>query len=141
MTLLMTFFLKSFDTDNTPGTNFNNSKIEDIVNSINVTIVTYGFIINLFPITQGMKDNSAKNVMKAVALALFFCFSTYLMLTLCCLKIYGSSININLFENLVKDHSWLSYTVRSIFLIIFFTNIPFVFYPGKLSIINIVAEY
>lgn len=88
-----------------------------------------------------MKDNSAENCMKAVSLALFFCFATYLVLTICCYNIYGSLININLFENLESDHSWLSYVVRSVFLVIFFTNMPFVFYPGKLSVTNCIVEY
>jgi len=138
--LLLIFLLKSFDNKNKPTRNYN-CNIENIVNSINVTITTYGFIINLFPITEGMKDKSSTNVMKAVALALFFCFATYLVLTLCCLQIYGSSIDINLFQNIVEDKNWLSYLVRLIFLVIFFTNIPFVFYPGKLSVVNIIAEY
>jgi len=138
-TLLLTFLIKSFG-ENSASSDFD-FKFENIVNSINVTITTYGFIINLFPITQGMKDSLKSNVIKAVSLALFFCFSTYIFLSVCVLQIYGSNTNINLFKNLVTDQSLLSYTVRSIFLVIFFSNIPFVFYPGKLSVINLIAEY
>lgn len=98
--LLLTFFIKQFETIAPPKADFE-FKFENLVNSINVTLTTYGFIVNLFPVTSAMKNSSYSNVMKAVALALFFCFATYITISLLCLRIYGSEININLFENLM----------------------------------------
>lgn len=50
MTLLATFFFKAVDNKNFPAKDFE-WDLENVVNSINVTITTYGFILNLFPIT------------------------------------------------------------------------------------------
>ena len=35
----------------------------------------------------------------------------------------------------------LSIGIRVIFMIIFLNNIPFLFYPGKLSVLNAMMEY
>ena len=62
-----------------------------------MTLTTYGFIVNLMPITSAMKNPSYKNVMTSVILSLLFCFATYVVLAALCLRIYGSDINIDVF--------------------------------------------
>ena len=80
--------------------------------------------------------------MLAVILALAFCFGAYVTLTLLVINVYGEqNIEKNLFDNLTGESNMLSIGIRIIFLIIFLNNIPFLFYPGKLSILNALMEY
>ena len=65
----------------------------------------------------------------------------YIALTLLAVNLYGERIKINLFEHLENDDGYLSLGVRLLFLVIFFFKIPFIFFPGKLSIFNMIAEY
>jgi hypothetical protein len=88
-----------------------------------------------------MQEPTHKNIMKAVSLSMFFCFLSYLTLSILALRLYGSDVNVNLFENLNADPGLSSVLVRVLFLIIFFCNIPFLFFPGKISIINAIYEY
>lgn len=80
--------------------------------------------------------------MCSVTLALFFCFTSYLTLTLLVINVYGEqNIEKNLFDNLTRENNLLSVGIRLIFLVIFLNNIPFLFYPGKLSVLNALLEY
>lgn len=80
--------------------------------------------------------------MKSVFMALSFCFGSYLTLTLLASSIYGErNIKQSLFDNLKNDSGILSLIVRSMFLLIFFCNIPYLFFPGKLSLLNAIQEY
>ena len=63
-------------------------------------------------------------------------------LTFLVCNVYGiENIKQSLFENLSQDQDILSVGIRVVFLIIFLNNIPFLFYPGKLSILNALQEY
>lgn len=55
--------------------------MEKFIDSINITLTSYGFIINLFPVASQMREQSYNNVMSAVGIALTFCFSSYLILS------------------------------------------------------------
>jgi hypothetical protein len=79
--------------------------------------------------------------MKATGLSMIFCFVSYLTLSILAVRLYGSNVNVNLFENLNSDPGFSSILVRVLFLIIFFCNIPFLFFPGKISVINAIYEY
>lgn len=80
--------------------------------------------------------------MKSVFMALSFCFGSYLTLTILAVNIYGeNNIKQSLFDNLKNDSGILSLIVRSMFLLIFFCNIPYLFFPGKLSLLNAIQEY
>ena len=80
--------------------------------------------------------------MLTVVLALGFCFSAYMILTLLVINVYGEqNIEKNLFDNLIGENNMLSVGIRIIFMVIFLNNIPFLFYPGKLSVLNALMEY
>lgn len=115
--------------------------MEKFIDSINITLTSYGFIINLFPVASQMREQSYKNVMSAVALALCFCFSAYFILAYLAQNLFGSDIQVSLFDNMKKDNGVLSIGVRVLFLVIFLCNIPYLFFPGKMSILNAIQEY
>ena len=111
--------------------------MEKIIDSVNITLTSYGFVINLFPIAQQLRDNTKANVMKAVFIALCFCFSSYLILTKLAINIWGAeNIEASIFENLKDDQGGKSVGIRLLFLVIFLCNIPYLFFPGKLSVLN-----
>ena len=110
---------------------------EKIIDSVNILLTSYGFVINLFPISQQLEVKSNANVLKSVFLALTFCLSSYMILTQLCINLFGeSNIQPSIFDNLKDDHSLLSIGTRVLFLVIFLCNIPYLFFPGKMSIIN-----
>ena len=117
--------------------------MEKIIDSMNITLTSYGFVINLFPIAQTLRQKTKTNIMKAVFLALCFCFSSYMILTKLAINIYGAkNIQQSIFENLKEDNTNLmSIGIRILFLVIFLCNIPYLFYPGKLSVLNALQEY
>jgi hypothetical protein len=82
-------------------------------------------------------------MMKSVLIALAFCFGSYVIITKLAMNIYGEhNIQASIFENLKQDQSNpLSIGIRLLFLVIFLCNIPYLFFPGKLSILNAYQEY
>jgi len=66
--------------------------MEKFIDAINITLTSYGFIINLFPVASQMREQSTSTVMSAVGLALAFCFSAYLTLSFLAQNLYGSNI-------------------------------------------------
>lgn len=138
ITLLLILFIKQFESHPEPTKKSNNSgiELESFIDSINITLTSYGFIINLFPVASQMRDQSYGNVMKAVWLALLFCLSAYVILSVLAQNLFGSSIAVSLFDNMKQDNGILSIGVRVLFLVIFLCNIPYLFFPGKMSILN-----
>ena len=63
--------------------------LERIVDCINISLTSYGFIINLFPVSKQLKEYNNKNIMKSVFMALIFCFGAYLTLAIFAIKLYG----------------------------------------------------
>jgi uncharacterized membrane protein YidH (DUF202 family) len=110
---------------------------------MNISLTSYGFVINLFPISQQMQDKSKGSMMKSVLIALTFCFLSYVTLTKLAINIFGEeNIQQSIFENLKNDQTNpLSIGIRVLFLVIFLCNIPYLFFPGKLSILNAYQEY
>lgn len=109
---------------------------------MNILLTSYAFLINLFPISKQLKENTYSNVMKSVFMALFFCFGAYSALTILASNIYGEkNIQQSLFDNLKNDSGISSIIVRSMFLVIFICNIPYLYFAGKLSLLNAIQEY
>ena len=79
--------------------------------------------------------------MSAVAIALCFCFSSYFILSYLAQNLFGSDIEVSLLNNMKNDNGILSVGVRVLFLIIFLCNIPYLFFPGKMSVLNALQEY
>ena len=97
----MVLFLKQFDDTKQSQeiTFFVDYKFEALIDSVNITLTSYGFVCSLFPIFEEMHDKSYKNGMLSVFLALLFCFSVYALFALLALNIYGSDIKMSIFEN------------------------------------------
>jgi len=143
LTLLAILAIKQFE-ERAPGANVVIQKkleLEGFIDAINITLTSYGFIINLFPIASQMKEQSYNNVMSSIFIALCFCFSAYLILALLAQNLFGSNIQVSLFDNMKDDRGILSVGVRCLFLIIFLCNIPYLFFPGKMSILNALQEF
>lgn len=142
LTLLFILSVKQFE-DRAPVvvSDKKTFELENFIDSINITLTSYGFIINLFPIASQMKAQTYSNVMSAVFLALCFCFSAYLILSLLAQNLFGDKIEVSLFDNMKDDHGILSVGVRILFLVIFLCNIPYLFFPGKMSVLNALQEY
>ena len=87
-----------------------------------------------------MQEPTHGNIMTAVGLSMMFCFVIHLTLSILVVRLYGSDVNVNLFENLNGDSGFGSVLVRVLFLIILFCNIQFLFFTGKISIINAIFE-
>ena len=145
ITLLIVLFIKQFedtDIDRSAAHIGPDDYAEKFIDAINITITSYGFVINLFPIQSQMKDKKQSSVLLAVLLALLFCVFSYSLLTKLAINIYGeNNIQQSIFDNLKQDSGILSVGIRGIFLVIFICNIPYLFFPGKLSILNILQEY
>lgn len=120
-----------------------NRFLEKVVDSINITLTSYGFIINLFPITSQLKEYNNVNIMKSVFMALVFCFGSYIILSVLAMNLYGeNNIHQSIFDNMKNDkQNPLTIGIRLLFLVIFCCNIPYLFYPAKLSILNALQEY
>jgi amino acid permease len=67
-------------------------KWEDLIDAVNITFASYGFICSFFPILQEMQDGSYKNGMIAVFFGLLFCFVVYALFAILALIIYGHDI-------------------------------------------------
>jgi hypothetical protein len=75
--------------------------------------------------------------MKSVLMALAFCFLSYIILTKLAINIFGEdNICQSIFSNIKDQQTPLSIGIRILFLIIFLCNIPYLFFPGKMSILN-----
>jgi len=139
ITLLSVLCIKQFEPHKAPVVDLTKQetfKLENCIDSINITLTSYGFIVNLFPVAQQMREYTYPNVMKAVWIALCFCFCSYLILSYLAQNLFGTEIEMSLFDNLKEDSGVLSVGIRLLFLIIFLCNIPYLFFPGKISILN-----
>ena len=118
------------------------SRTERLVDSFNITQMSYGFILNLYPIINGMKKSqqTAGNVRYAVTTSIAFCFLAHIALAVLALMIYGNRIEVNILDNFAKESSVGSVIVQLTFLTIFLSNTPFFFLPGKYFLLNIVFE-
>ncbi|CDW90791.1 UNKNOWN [Stylonychia lemnae] len=114
---------------------------EKLMDSFNIVITAYGFVINFFPVYKNLKGRSNTRGFITVIMALFFCFSTYLLFSLMTHRVYGSELKPSIFENIKNDSGIISYTLRSLFSLIFFCNIPFVFFAGKECVLTMILEY
>jgi hypothetical protein len=74
-------------------------------------------------------------------MALLFCLTSYIILSYLAQNLFGTAIEVSLFDNMKQDSGVLSIGVRALFLIIFLCNIPYLFFPGKMSILNALLEY
>lgn len=143
VSLLGVFIIKQFQPHPDHGPIIHNApwNTENALNALNITMAVYSFMQSLFPIASQMKHSTTSNVMLSVFVSQVFCFTFYVTLTLLAMNLYGDRIDINLFSHLREDPGYLSLAVRLLFLMIFYFKVPFIFFPGKLSVFNMIAEY
>lgn len=141
--LMMVFIVKQFLPKNPhPEVNYDKPfNMHLAMNCVDVTISSYGFTQNLFSIASKMKKDTVPNICFSVGMGLGFCFSFYLILTLLAINLYGERLEINLFSHMDGENDFLSVGVRFMFCIIFFCKIPFIFFPGKLFLLNAIFEF
>ena len=106
-----------------------------------IILTAYGFIINFYPIFSSLDKRTTSNGMNSTSLALAFVFLVYLLFSWLGLRIYGVSINANIFENIKTENTLTSYMIRLIFLGVFLCNLPFVFLPGKEALLVLIEEH
>ena len=110
-----------------------------MIDSLNIAVASYGFVINLFPIQSGMKKKS--DITKSVTVSLAFVIFAYTMLGLLSALSFGIlNVKPSIFENLQSDQSWFSVVLRCLFMLIFICNIPFIFFPGKQAILSVIER-
>ena len=115
---------------------------EDILDSINISIASYGFVICFFPIYNVMQSRYKPKVHWSVILALVFVWSTYTFISAMSISYFGEMyVQPSLFENIKTDTGIFSVILRAMFLFIFLCNIPFVFFPGKAAILGLLGEF
>ena len=117
-------------------------KVEVILDSFNICIASYGFLINLYPIYDKLYPDirTPKNGLKASASALIFCGLIYISFAYVSIKCFGiENISQNIFSNL-SDSGFLSQFVKVLFLLIFICAIPFNIYPLKECVINFIYK-
>lgn len=110
-----------------------------MMDSVNIGVASQGFIIALFPIYNSMKKSAKPGVLWSILGGLTFTMLTYTFIALVSLAYFGTSqVQPSIFDNLKEDRSVTSLLLQAIFLLIFFCNIPFVFFAGKSSLVCIV---
>ena len=117
------------------------SVFEGVMDSVNIAVASQGFVIALFPIYSSMANTARPRVMASVTMALFFTMTTYTYLSCISIAVYGQeNIQPSIFDNIKTDDSIASIALRCLFLTIFFCNIPFVFFAGKVALIAVTFQ-
>ena len=109
-----------------------------MIDSVNICLTSYGFLLKLFPVYAEMQESNYKNGMLATFYALFFCFCIYAIFAFLALRIYGTEIHESIFTNFNNENDLLTLVVNLMFCICFVMALPFNFFPGKLFILNVV---
>lgn len=115
------------------------SHLEAVVDSINIAVASQGFVIALFPIYSSMAREARPHIMKSISAALLFTMGTYTYLSFISISYFGQdNISPSIFNNIKQEEGISSILLRILFLLIFFCNIPFVFFAGKIALMAVV---
>ena len=111
------------------------------MDSVNIAVTSQGFIIALFPIYSSMKREDRPRIMTSVSAGLTFTMSTYTYLSLISISYFGmQNIQSSIFQNIKSEEGIASILLRILFLMIFFCNIPFIFFAGKIALMSVVHQ-
>lgn len=114
---------------------------EGIMDSVNIAVASQGFVIALFPIYSSMASTARPKVMTSVSTALFFTMTIYTYLSFISISYFGQeNIKPSIFVNIQDQEGIASILLRILFMMIFFCNIPFVFFAGKVALLAVVQE-
>ena len=118
------------------------SAIENWLDSANICMMSFGFMLNLYPIINSIKisKQTGPNVSYVIGTSVTFCFVVYTILTLLAMQIYGDGIKQSILDNFDGESSISAWLIRLIFMTIFMCNSPYLFLPGKSFLLNIVFE-
>jgi len=139
--MIAVLLLKQFYDPRAGGDNlhlYSEYNFDNMVDSVNICLCSYGFLLKLFPVYAEMQESNYKNGMLATFYALFFCFSTYSIFSLLALQIYGDEINQTIFKNFSSENDLLTLFLMLMFCICFIMGLPFNFFSGKLFILNVI---
>ena len=111
------------------------------MDSVNIAVTSQGFVIALFPIYSSMKREDRPKIMTSVSAGLTFTLSTYTYLSLISISYFGmQNIQSSIFQNIKSEEGIASILLRILFLMIFFCNIPFIFFAGKIALMSVVHQ-
>ena len=111
------------------------------MDSVNIAVTSQGFVIALFPIYSSMKREDRPRIMTSVSAGLTFTMSTYTYLSLISISYFGmQNIQSSIFQNIKSEEGIASILLRILFLMIFFCNIPFIFFAGKIALMSVVHQ-
>ena len=114
---------------------------ENIVDSLNITVASFGFLLVLFPVRNSMKRSVKHQIGFSLLIALISVFSMYLLLSTLSIIYFGrEKVQPSLFDNFASATDWFSITVMYLFMFIFLCNIPFVFFGGKIALISLIQQ-
>lgn len=114
---------------------------ENIVDSLNITVASFGFLLVLFPVRNSMKSTVRHQIGFSLMIALISVFSMYLLLSILSIVYFGRErVQPSLFDNFSSASDWFSITVMYLFMFIFLCNIPFVFFGGKIALISLIEQ-
>ena len=95
----------------------------------------------LFPVYNSLgSDKSTAKVMKAVSIGSGLGSVIYVIMGILSIYTFGEGLMISVLDNLNKVDNAYSYTIRIAFLIVLACHIPYVFFPGKESLLIIFDE-
>ena len=111
------------------------------MDSVNIAVTSQGFVIALFPIYSSMKREDRPKIMTSVSAGLTFTMSTYTYLSLISISYFGmQNIQASIFQNIKGEEGIASILLRILFLMIFFCNIPFIFFAGKIALMSVIHQ-
>lgn len=73
---------------------YKNTDMFKIIKSICCMLVAYSFTINLFPIYSALKVKTNENCNKTVSISIFMVAAIYVFLSIVCLLLFGSQLDI-----------------------------------------------
>ena len=114
---------------------------EKLMDSVNIAVASQGFVIALFPIYSSMGREVRPKFMVSVTTGLLFTFTCYTYLSFISISYFGeANISPSIFDNIKREGGIPSIILRCVFLMIFFCNIPFVFFAGKIALMAIIHQ-
>lgn len=116
-------------------------QIEGFLDSLNIAVASQGFVIALFPIYTAMARPSRPYIMQSVTGALFFTMTTYTYLSYISISYFGQDqIAPSIFNNIKEEEGLAPVLLQCLFLAIFFCNIPFIFFAGKIAFMAVMHQ-
>jgi len=73
---------------------------EAVMDSANITVTSYGFIINFFPIYATLREKTNRNGFISAGMALGFGITAYTLFASLAILSYGYNIDPSIFENI-----------------------------------------